>query len=394
MTSLTSLNSPTLAVAGVTLRRILRDRRALMFMLALPVAIIVIIGVTVGGANRIRVGVVDADQGPVGQRLVAAVSGSQALSVTRFPGTSEATTALRRGEISAYAVLPAGLDQAVQAGKAATIPVMIENGSSDGRAAQSALDAVVAGQAGQIQAADFAVAQAGGTFADRLQEATATAATTPTVAVTARDVNGAARILPVGFSYSTPTMLVLFVFINALTAGGTIAENRRLGVYERALAAPVGAGRIVGGETLAYFGLALVQSALIVGIGAVAFGVGWGDPPAAGVLVLVWALVSAGAGVLCGTLFRTPEQANAIGPAVGITLGMLGGCMWPLAVVGSTLRSVGHLAPQSWAVDAWTALLSRHGGLGAIGRELAVLAGFAALLLVLAAVRLRRGITA
>ena len=119
----------------------------------------------------------------------------------------------------------------------------------------------------------------------------------------------------------------------------------------------------------------------------------WGNPAAAAALILVWALVSAGAGVLCGTLFRTPEQANAIGPAVGITLGMLGGCMWPLAVVGSQLRTVGHFAPQSWAVDAWTALLARHGGLGAIGRELAVLAGFAVVLLVLAAVRLRRSIT-
>jgi ABC-2 type transport system permease protein len=383
-----------LAVAGVTLRRIVRDRRALMFMLALPVAIIVIIGVTLGGVNKFRVGVVDADPGPVGQHLVTAVSDSPALRVTHYADGSQAATALRRGEISAYVLVPAGLDQATQAGRTATVPVVTETAAADGRAALSAVDAVVTRQAAGIQAADFAVAQTGGAFAERLDTANAVAAATPTVAVTAHDVNGAAKVLPVGFSYSTPTTLVLFVFINALTAGGTIAENRRLGVYERALAAPVSSGEIVGGETMAYFGLALAQSALIVGIGSAAFGVSWGDPAAATALILVWALVSAGAGVLCGTLFRTPEQANAIGPAVGITLGMLGGCMWPLAIVGSTLRSAGHLAPQSWAVDAWTALLARHGGLGAIGRELAVLAGFAVVLLVLAAVRLRRSITA
>jgi len=40
------------------------------------------------------------------------------------------------------------------------------------------------------------------------------------------------------------------------------------------------------------------------------------------------------------------------------------------------------------------ASLFQNGGLGAIGRELAVLAGFALVFLVLAAVRLRRGITA
>ena len=383
-----------LAVAGVTLRRIVRDRRALMFMLALPVAIIVIIGVTLGGVNKFRVGIVATDPGPVGQRLVTAVSGSPALRVTHYTDESKATTALRRGEISAYVLVPAGFDGTVQAGRPTVVPVVAQTAASDGRAAQSAIDAVVTRQAAGIQAADFAVAQTGGAFPDRWDTANAVAAATPAVPVTAHAVNGAAQVLPVGFSYSTPTMLVLFVFINALTAGGTIAENRRLGVYERALAAPVSAGEIVGGETLAYFGLALAQSVLIVGIGSAAFGVSWGDPAAAAALILVWALVSAGSGVLCGTLFRTPEQANAIGPAVGITLGMLGGCMWPLAVVGSTMRTVGHFAPQSWAGDAWTALLARHGGLGAIAAELAVLAGFATVLLALAAVRLRRSITA
>jgi ABC-2 type transport system permease protein len=383
-----------LAVAGVTLRRMIRDRRALMFMLALPVAIIVIIGVTLGGVNRFRVGVVDSGPGPVGQRVVTAISDSPALAASHYADESAARTALRRGEISAYVLIPADFDRAVQSGQPTVVPVVAETAASDGRGAQSAIDAVVTRQAVMIQAADFAVAQTGGTFAERLDTASATAAATPAVPIEARDVNGAARVLPVGFSYSTPTMLVLFVFINALTAGGTIAENRRLGVYERALAAPVGAGALVGGETIAYFGLALTQSALIVAIGSAAFGVSWGDPAAAAALIVVWALVAAGAGVLCGTLFRTPEQANAIGPAAGIALGMLGGCMWPLAIVGSTLRTVGHLAPQSWAVDAWTALLSRHGGLDAIGRELAVLAGFAVVLLVLAAVRLRRSITA
>ena len=77
-----------LAVAGVTLRRIVRDRRALMFMLALPVAIIVIIGVTLGGVTRFRVGIVATGPGPVGQRLVTAVSDAPALRVTHFADES------------------------------------------------------------------------------------------------------------------------------------------------------------------------------------------------------------------------------------------------------------------------------------------------------------------
>ncbi len=94
--------------------------------------------------------------------------------------------------------------------------------------------------------------------------------------------------------------------------------------------------------------------------------------------------------MLAGTLFRTPEQATATGTAVGIVFGMLGGCMWPLAILSSSFREVGHVVPQAWAVDAWTDLLSRGGTLHSIAPQLAVLAGFAVLFLTLATFRLRR----
>jgi ABC-2 type transport system permease protein len=129
-----------------------------------------------------------------------------------------------------------------------------------------------------------------------------------------------------------------------------------------------------------------------VTIGAVVFGVSWGNPLAALVLVLVWSLVGAGAGMLSGTLYRTPEQATAVGPALGIALAMLGGCMWPLALTTSTMRVVGHFTPQAWAVDAWTALLSRHGTVSSIAGNLGVLTLFAAGFLLLATTRLRRAL--
>jgi ABC-2 type transport system permease protein len=69
---------------------------------------------------------------------------------------------------------------------------------------------------------------------------------------------------------------------------------------------------------------------------------------------------------------------------------MLGGCMWPLAIVPAPMRAVGHLFPQAWAMDGFIALIARNAGLAGITRQLAVLAGFAAVLLALATWRLRR----
>jgi ABC-2 type transport system permease protein len=94
--------------------------------------------------------------------------------------------------------------------------------------------------------------------------------------------------------------------------------------------------------------------------------------------------------MLSGSLFRTPEQASSIGPAIGMAFGMLGGTMWPLEIVPDAMRLAGHAVPHAWAVDGWTTLLSRGGGVGDIATDLAVLTGFAVVLLGLAITRLRR----
>jgi len=180
------------------------------------------------------------------------------------------------------------------------------------------------------------------------------------------------------------------VFITSLTAAAALIEDRRLGVTRRMLATPTTTTTIVLGETLGRFAIALLQGLIVFVVGWLVFGVDWGDPPAALLLVVVFSLVGTGVGVLVGSLLRTADQATSIGPPVGIALGMLGGCMWPLAIVPEPMRVVGHLFPHAWAMDAFIDLISRGAGLAGIVRQLAVLAAFAAALLALATWRLRR----
>lgn len=384
---------PALAVTRATLTRMLRDRTALFFIIMLPAAIIIVIGATVTDFDRFRVGVVPAASGPLAAQLSEELAHDPGLKTRPYDDESQARTALRRGELDAVVRIPDNLDAEVRAGRAAAVPVLVEPNSGSGYAAVSSVAAVVADHAGRLQAAAFAVAEVGGTFDTRLDLATSQERLLTPITVDTQTAGGDSRVLPLGFSYSTPTMLVLFVFLNSLAVGAVIVRTRRLGVYARALASPVGSRDLILGETLAYAALALLQSLVIVAIGGVLFGVSWGDPVAAAALIAVWALVGTGAGMLSGAAFHTPEQASAIGPALGIGLGMLGGCMWPLAIVPSWLRTVGHAVPHSWAVDGWTVLLSQQGGLADIARHLAVLGGFAAALLTLAVVVLQRRLT-
>jgi ABC-2 type transport system permease protein len=379
-----------LAIMTVSVRRVLRDRLSLFFIVILPIMVILIIGASVHGFSTFRVGVVERGSGASGKQVTAMLSSTPGIDVRYYPTASALEAAVRRSAVQAGLVLPAGMDQAIKGHRVVTAGLVAESANPTQQAAATAVRSVLARYAEQVQAARFATEQVGGKFGSAMIRAGHLAATVPAVTVVSRQAGTRLATLPEGFSYSAPTMLVLFVFLNSLAGSAVIIANRRLGMYERMLAGPVRSGAVIAGEALGFVAIALAQAMLIIAIGALVFGVSWGDPLAATALVGVWALVGAGAGMLAGTLFSTPEQATSIGPALGIAFAMLGGCMWPLSIVGPTMRLLGHFTPQAWAVDAWTRLLSQHGTVASIAPQLVVLGGFAASSLALASWRLRR----
>ncbi|MFK4084901.1 ABC transporter permease [Kribbella sp. NPDC020789] len=377
-----------LVVAGASLRRMFRDRTALFFMVVLPVLVIAIIGTVVRNPGGFRLAF-------LGDRT-SAVAGELAAELTTVGPvrtvTDEATarTALRRGELDAVVLIPADLEATVLAGREVRIPVLAGGAEPMQAAVRAAVSAAIARHAERLQAAAFAARSTGTTTTQQLPRATAVQRLTPRIGVSTENVQTGSDYLPLGFGYSAPTMLLVFVFINALAGGAAVIQTRRLGIYDRARAAPVGPGSLVLGETLCYLTFALLQSALIVAVGGFLFGVSWGDPLAAIALIGTWALVGTGAGMLSGAVFRTADQAAAVGPVIGIAFAMLGGCMWPLAMVPDTVRLIGHVTPHAWAVDAWITVLSRGGGVRDIAGDLGILAAFAVGLLGLASVVHRR----
>ena len=381
-------------MAGSALRRLARDRLALFFLVLLPVVIIAIIGITFGDAasERLPVGIVDEGAGPLGDELRAALEASPALDPRAYNDTGALGKAVRRGVVSAGVVLPAGYDQALRAGRAAEVTFVVDQTRPAPAPVRSAVSAVVARQAAGVKAARFAADNAGVPFDTALARARALSVLPEQVRVEATTIGGREDALPTGFNYTAPANLVLFVFITSLAGAAGLIEARRLGVTRRMLATPTTTSTILFGEALSRFAVALLQGMIIFGVGWLVFGVDWGDPPAALLLVVTFALVGTGVGMLLGSVLRNAEQATSIGPPVGIALGMLGGCMWPLAIVPEPMRVVGHLFPQAWAMDAFIALIAKGEDIAGIALQLAVLAAFAVVLLALATWRLRRAL--
>ena len=383
-----------LSFVRVVMRQLLNDRASLFFFVVLPVVVIVVIGSTFGNSGGgLKIGVVGAAGSPTRDAIEASIDAADGVVVEAFDDVETAAQQVRRQALAAVVVLPDDLDRRVLDGTA-EIVVMAEQGSSTQLVATDVVRAAVSAATGVTDAARFVAATAAVPLDEAVEAATGAGPSVADTEVAVVDVGAPSRSELSQFSLTAPQNLVLFVFINSLAGAASLVSMRRRGVLRRVLSGPTSTSQVITGLAAAWFALALFQSAIVLAVGRVAFGVDWGDPVAATALTVAFALVGAGAGLLVGAVFDDPDRVSAAGPPIGVLLGALGGCMVPLEVFPAAMETVARATPHYWAMSAWQQLIFDGGGVGAIVGHLAVLLAVAAALLVLAAARLRHSIAA
>jgi ABC-2 type transport system permease protein len=380
-----------LAIAGVNAVRLGRDRIGLFFLFVFPIVLILLLGVTFGAGFEPKIGIVSSGSGQLGTELASTIEEEEDIEIERFSENPALIDAVERGEVNAAVVIPEGYDATLRAGDEANVEYVAPAGTST-TAIRSVVGAAVADQAAQVRAALFASERGAGDFdqASRIADSVADQSETIDVTVVSQ---GESTFEGLGqFDLGASSQLILFVFVNSLAATVALIQSRRLGISRRMLSTPMTAGTIVVGEALGRFLIAMLQGVFIVLAAALLFGVKWGDPLAASVLLTSFALVSTGAAMLFGALLSNEQQAGALTP-LGLGLAALGGCMVPLEIFSPTMQTIAHITPHAWAVEGFTELIRSEAGVTDIALQIAVLLAFAVVLMGLAAWRLHRVIT-
>ena len=332
-------------IIRVNLRRAIGDRRLLFVATLFPVLFILVTGLLAGSPKE-PIGLVHPSQ-----RLVHLVAHTGDLKVRIEPNRAQLGDDILRGRVVAGLVrlpAPAGAQR---------VEFLSESASTSAIQARTDVVALL----------DLMSA-----------EGTHTAVTDVTLA----QADVPAALSP--FSYVAPADLVLFLGITVLLLSSGVVESRRLGLMNRLAAAPVRKRSVVAALIATSLCVAAVQCVGLLVVGRLLFGVRWGNPLAVFLVLAALSLAYAGAAALVSMRSRTEEQAISLAVVLGIVGGMLGGCMYPLAVVGPVVRGVGHVVPQAWAMDAFVKLIYDHDGLTAVLPEIGVLALFAAALCALA----------
>ncbi|HET9608093.1 MAG TPA: ABC transporter permease [Acidimicrobiales bacterium] len=381
-------------IAANEVRRVARERVAMFFIVVLPIVIILIIGTTFGATDTVEVGVVDLDGSDASASLVAALDRRDGVTVDRYDALRTLRRDVRLGSVAAGLVVPAGYGDAIDRGDDVAVEMLADPTSGSAAAAQATVRAAIGDAAVDIAAARLAAGAAAIDAADAERAVAALDGQVDRAGVRSTTVDEGETASLGSFDYTAPANLVLFTFVNTIVAGSIIALERKQGITRRMLATPHGTGTILAGIGAAKLLFALLQSALIVLVGTLVFGVRWGDPVAATLVIVLFATVATAVGLVVGATVSDPDQAQAVGVPVAIALGMLGGCMWPLEIVPPVMRTIGHVAPHAWAMDSWIALIFEGEGLAGIAGNLAVLAGYAIGLGLLARWRLLRVLTA
>jgi ABC-2 type transport system permease protein len=371
-------------VAGLQLRRRLRDRSAVLQGIVAPIVLAVIITTAFGGGRSFstEIGVVDLDGGEFGAALVAGVetsaddagaeSGSE-VELIGFPDRAAAERAIEARDLPSAIVIPDGFAASLRSESAT---------DSSGR---EALAVEVLVDPGRQLPSDIAVAIAT-QFAASV-ESSRLAATTlltadPTLAVDpgldAIVADASRASLPVtlgatafgeGFdpiTYFAPSMAILFAFLTLGAGARTVIVERREGTLARIRSTPISDRAVLGGVTASVVLVGLVSFLVIWLVTSLVFGADWGDP--AGVLVVILATVLAIAGIstLVTGFARTESQADGITSVLAFGFVLIGGGFVSPGDLPDTLARVALITPNRWALNAFAELAAGASGIAAV----------------------------
>jgi ABC-2 type transport system permease protein len=193
--------------------------------------------------------------------------------------------------------------------------------------------------------------------------------------------------------YLAPGMALLFLMYTVSNGGRTLLAERDQGTLPRLLVSPTSTFQVLGGKVLGIYLTGVAQMLILILASALIFQLDWGNP--LGVLVLVLAAVvgAVGWGMLITALARTPGQVSAVGSAIMLSFGILGGSFTNLDNMPTWFTWASKITPNAWGLDGFTTL-ALGGRLPDILGTVAALLGMGAVLFAIAAFIFgQRGIT-
>jgi len=354
-----------LAVTRKSLSQFRHDKRTLGFVVGMPLLMVIAFGYTFGGeVHDVRTFVVNEDQGPFADRLIANLTGDT-LDVNRVSDPDFAIEEVRAGRAWAALVFPANFSTDLQA-RRATIEVVLDGTSPP----------VVAALLGTVRAAaERTFSGVGGVAA---------------LSLSTDYLYGSANTRFID-SFAPGVIALAVLLATTVFSVIIVVREKSAGMLERLFSTPLRSVEFVVGHAVALCVIAFFQSTVVLAAALLIFQVQvvGSIPLAFGILVL-FAVGNQGLGMMLSAAARNELQAVQFIPLIIFPSLLLTGVFFPIEAIPAEFRVLSYGVPLTYAGGALRSIMLRGWGVGDIALDLAVLTVYTALTLLGAAALVRR----
>jgi ABC-2 type transport system permease protein len=406
-----------LTIARKDLTEVVRDRRAAIFLVLMPLLFTLFFGFFFKAeehhpAAGYRIGWCDRDpEGFLSARLRSLLDSSESVRLVVL-GKKDGEVAdklVHDGKFAAVLVIPSGFSSSLAEGRIAESPklgLIAAQGTPGGQTAIAAVQGAAGKLIGALEISRLSLefyeknkpVEDAGVRKAYLEESLGLAMDawkdpSLTVAIEAAPKGGAQAPRTEqlgGYNQASPGMIVQFAIFGLISSASVLVLERRSRALQRMLTTPMRRAEIIAGHTLAMFVLMLVLQTVLIGVGQLALGVNYLRVPGATLLMIITlGLWSASLGLLISALSRHEQQVVMFSLIAMFVFSALGGAWFPLETAGRSFARVGHFLPTAWAMDGFQNIILRGLGFGSVLLPAAVLLGCAGLFFGLAVWRFK-----
>jgi ABC-2 type transport system permease protein len=377
------------AICRFELKRLFDDRKQLFLVIALPLVFAYVFGnVSSQGTVKIPVAFVDEDQTDSSKEMMKRIAANDLLDLQEM-SQEQAEKQVKDQKAAGYIVVPKGLEKQLLAGEKAVVRFKTDSNRVTGAAFDQAIRDALASLSIDAKAAGVLVEHNKGlqqtqAYTEILKEPIQK---TDIHTITVSKLSESQKLSSMNRSSIGFTMM--FIMYSMMSATGVFLYAKQQGIWYRTMSMPVTRRQIILGYLLSFFVMGWVQMGIIMAITSYWFDVQWGDPLSVFALVSALLLSVIGLGLFLAGYVKTLQQQSALSTVFVLSSCMLGGAFWPIEIVPDFMKTIAHFVPQYWALDGFTEIVARGGGIADILQPILILLGVAVVFLALGVRRIR-----
>ncbi|RKR14504.1 ABC-2 type transport system permease protein [Maribacter vaceletii] len=190
----------------------------------------------------------------------------------------------------------------------------------------------------------------------------------------------AKNAIPNASQHNIPAWSLFAIFFIILPLSINMVKEKSQGTFVRLRTNPVSYATFLGGKTIVYLGVCIVQFILMLLVGLYLFPVIslpeiniTGKLPLLLIVSLFAGLAAVGLGLLLGTVFKTHEQSAPFGATLVVILAALGGVWVPVFAMPKFMQILSNISPMNWGLNAFYDVFLRNVGFSEIIPEITLL---------------------